>query len=41
MIQIERAANRVKVSIHTAKPGIVIGRGGAEVENLRKAAGEK
>ncbi|OPY59738.1 MAG: 30S ribosomal protein S3 [Pelotomaculum sp. PtaU1.Bin035] len=35
-IQIERAANRVKVFIHTAKPGIVIGRGGAEVENLRK-----
>ncbi|GAB6158645.1 30S ribosomal protein S3 [Desulfotomaculum varum] len=34
--QIERAANRVKVSIHTAKPGIVIGRGGAEVEALRK-----
>lgn len=33
---IERAANRVKVTIHTAKPGIVIGRGGAEVENLRK-----
>lgn len=35
-IQIERAANRVKVSIHTAKPGIIIGRGGVEVENLRK-----
>ncbi|NQS76102.1 MAG: 30S ribosomal protein S3 [Peptococcaceae bacterium] len=35
-IVIERAANRVKVSVHTAKPGIVIGRGGAEVENLRK-----
>ena len=35
-IQIERAANRVKISIHTAKPGIVIGRGGAEVENLRR-----
>lgn len=35
-IEIERAANRVKVSIHTAKPGIVIGRGGSEVENLRK-----
>ncbi len=35
-IQIERAANRVKISIHTAKPGIVIGRGGAEVEALRK-----
>lgn len=35
-IEIERAANRVKVTIHTAKPGIVIGRGGAEVESLRK-----
>jgi small subunit ribosomal protein S3 len=35
-IQIERAANRVKLFIHTAKPGIVIGRGGTEVENLRK-----
>ena len=36
LIEIERAANRMKVTIHTAKPGIVIGRGGAEVENLRK-----
>lgn len=35
-VEIERAANRVKVSIHTAKPGIVIGRGGTEVEVLRK-----
>ncbi|HOV80697.1 MAG TPA: 30S ribosomal protein S3 [Bacillota bacterium] len=35
-VQIERAANRIRVFIHTAKPGIVIGRGGAEVENLRK-----
>lgn len=35
-VEIERAANRLKVSIHTAKPGIVIGRGGTEVENLRK-----
>ncbi len=35
-VEIERAANRVKVSIHTAKPGIVIGRGGVEVENTRK-----
>ena len=34
-IEIERAANRVKVSIHTAKPGMVIGRGGAGVEGLR------
>ncbi len=35
-IEIERAANRVKITIHTAKPGIVIGRGGTEVESLRK-----
>lgn len=35
-ITLERAANRLKVSIHTAKPGIVIGRGGAEVDVLRK-----
>ena len=34
-IEIERAANRVKISIHTAKPGMVIGRGGAGVEELR------
>ncbi|MCQ4088853.1 30S ribosomal protein S3 [Saccharibacillus sp. JS10] len=34
-IEIERAANRVNVTIHTAKPGMVIGRGGAEVEVLR------
>lgn len=36
-IEIERAANRVNVTIHTAKPGMVIGKGGSEVENLRKA----
>ena len=35
-VEIERAANRVNVSIHTAKPGMVIGKGGSEVENLRK-----
>ena len=35
-VEIERAANRVNVSIHTAKPGMVIGKGGAEVENLSK-----
>lgn len=34
-IQIERASNRVIVSIHTAKPGMVIGKGGAEVDTLR------
>jgi len=36
-IEIERAAGRVKVNIFTAKPGIVIGRGGAEVDSLKKA----
>ncbi|MFZ5641742.1 MAG: 30S ribosomal protein S3 [Bacillota bacterium] len=35
-VEIERAASRIKISIHTAKPGIVIGRGGSEVEALRK-----
>lgn len=34
--EIERAANRIKVTIHTARPGMVIGRGGTEVDNLRK-----
>mgnify|MGYP001382267896 CR=1 FL=1 len=35
-IEIERAASRINVSIHTAKPGMVIGKGGSEVEALRK-----
>jgi len=35
-IEIERTANRLKITIRTAKPGIVIGRGGTEVDNLRK-----
>ncbi len=35
-IEIERAANRIKVIIHTAKPGMVIGRGGSGIEELRK-----
>jgi len=34
-IEIERAANRIKVSIHTAKPGMVIGKGGSGVEQLK------
>lgn len=36
-IEIERAANRVNITISTAKPGMVIGKGGSEVESLRKA----
>lgn len=35
-IEIERAANKVKVNIHTAKPGLVIGKGGTGIEELRK-----
>ncbi|HAN95866.1 MAG: 30S ribosomal protein S3 [Limnochordia bacterium] len=35
-IEIERAANRAKVTIHTGRPGMIIGRGGAEVDKLRK-----
>jgi len=34
-VSIERAANRVKVTIHTARPGMVIGKGGTEVEKLQ------
>ena len=36
-LEIDRNANLVTVTIHTAKPGIVIGRGGAKVEDLRNA----
>ncbi len=39
-IEIERAANRVNVTIQTAKPGMVIGKGGSEVENLRIQLGK-
>ena len=35
-IEIERAANRVKVNIYTAKPGIVIGKNGARVDAIKK-----
>ena len=34
-IEIERASDRVKVSIYTAKPGVVIGKGGADIEKLK------
>ncbi len=34
-IEIERQANQVKVTLHTAKPGIIIGRGGAGVDMLK------
>lgn len=34
-VEVERAADRVKVIIYTAKPGIIIGKGGANVDKLR------
>jgi small subunit ribosomal protein S3 len=34
-VEIERNANQITVSIHTARPGIVIGRGGQRVDELR------
>ncbi|SHF09988.1 SSU ribosomal protein S3P [Seinonella peptonophila] len=36
-VEIERAANRVNISIYTAKPGLVIGKGGQEVDSIRQA----
>ena len=35
-VEISRTAKKVVVTVHTARPGIVIGRGGTEVENLKK-----
>ena len=35
-IEIERASDRVKIIIHTAKPGVVIGKGGEEIEKTKK-----
>jgi len=34
-VEIERAANRVNIAVHTGKPGMVIGKGGSEIEKLR------
>ena len=39
-IEIERASDRVKVIIYTAKPGVVIGKGGAEIEKDKSRASE-
>lgn len=36
LVEIERGANQVTAAIHTARPGIVIGRGGQKVDELRK-----
>ncbi|HWP57159.1 MAG TPA: 30S ribosomal protein S3 [Candidatus Acidoferrales bacterium] len=38
-IEIERAANKAKINIHTARPGIVIGKKGAEIDKLKQELG--
>jgi len=40
-IDIERAASKVRVKIHTARPGLVIGKKGAEIENVKRALESK
>jgi small subunit ribosomal protein S3 len=35
-IEIERAANKARIKIHTARPGLVIGKKGVEIENLKR-----
>ena len=40
-IEIERDAKRVRIFIHCAKPGIVIGRGGAEIDKLKEVCQKK
>ncbi len=40
-IEIERDAKRVRINIHCAKPGMVIGRGGAEIEKLKAVCEKK
>ena len=39
-VEVERAANKVKINIYTARPGIVIGRRGAEADRIRAAVEE-
>lgn len=40
-IEIERAANKVRIKIHTARPGLVIGKKGTEIQNLKKELEDK
>jgi small subunit ribosomal protein S3 len=35
-IEVERAASKVRIKIHTARPGLVIGKKGAEIENVKR-----
>jgi small subunit ribosomal protein S3 len=40
-IEIERAANKIRLKIYTSRPGIIIGKRGAEIENLKKEIEKK
>lgn len=40
-VEIERAANKVRIKIHTARPGLVIGKKGVEIENVKRALEKK
>jgi small subunit ribosomal protein S3 len=40
-IEIERATNKVRLKIHTARPGLVIGKKGIEIQNLKKELEKK
>jgi len=40
-VNIERSRNNLKIIIHTAKPGVVIGRGGADIDKIKKEIKEE
>jgi len=40
-VEIERAASKVRIKLHTARPGLVIGKKGIEIENLKRALEKK
>lgn len=40
-VEIERASSKVRIKIHTARPGLVIGKKGIEIENLKRALEKK
>ena len=40
-VEIERAANKIRLKIHTARPGLIIGKKGVEIENLKKELEKK
>ena len=40
-VEIERAASKVRIRIHTARPGLIIGKKGVEIENLKRSLEKK